>query len=590
MTGTTTAIPSDHDPSDLSKYSFNGFAGGLTVMGSAGNETIPSEPESILFKRSTTDDDFMEALPSASALRVEEKMAIMPEISLPTVTVRGFLNFRTTVDGTVIVFTPSSAAAAASSAMNPSLTEGSGMQVTSAMRISSHHQPFSYRKQDRSAASASQWSTSYRPASEIAATPVQRSSSSNVYPTGVVSVIADTNTGDDGTATIQETKVIGTYIEGKYAQILKSSSYVSTPIIPSGTFAVYAPEVSATASKKIELRRPNLPRNSIHPRYKPADQREKSEAVNRFTRGDRDSSEGSTEATTNTDEENTRVKIRKPTGRLPGSGGRFTWNRPASERVRLNRFKIKVNNNGDQGSGNNPTSSGNSRFTARDENEQKAAKLLNQRLNRRLGISRTAPPENRSPAVAPTTDEIKSNNEEDNGSPRSRSSGYDLPLMEGMLAGGTGLNPLLLGAPSQPEARQLQPQVVTDIVTYTSEVTRGFAGGEPLIETVTMTSEMERTIDPTPAAGPVVPSSDSVILASGMMQMQPEGLLGPSASINQQTPQLPAAANALVITKTFTMTESSSRTSLYPVTDGPIPVTHTITENFIIRKLITGRR
>ena len=560
------------DPSDTSKYSFNGFAGGLMVM--AGNEGEKPQ-ESLLSKRSASEDDAIEELPSPSALRVEEKMAIMPEISLPTVTVRGFLNFRTTVDGTVIVFTPSSAAASASSAAAAaSLTEGNTptyMQTTSAMRMSSsHHNPFSYKTARASSSpvssSATQWSSSYRPVVEIEATPVQ-SSSSAVYPTGVVTVIADSNTGENGMTTVQETKVIGTYIEGKYAQILKSSSYVSTPVIPSGTFAVYTPESSAT--KKIELRRPNLTRNSIHaPRFK--DQRDRSEPVTRFTRGDRDQSvDGPTESTLSSESPTSRIKVRKPVGRLPGSGtGRFTWNRPASERVRLNRFKVKVA--GDQ------PGSPSSRFTARDENDREAAKLLNQRLNRRLGISRAAPPENRSPAVVPDDAERDDNGE--NGDRIRSAGGYDLPLLEGMMG----------SVPAQsPDPEERKPHVVTDITTFTSEVTRGFAGGEPLIETLTHTSTIERTIEPTAVHTlDSQPASESVILASGMMQMIPDGLLFPSSL--SHTPALPPPADALVVARTFTLTDSSSRTSLFPSTDGSLTVTHTITENLVIRKLITG--
>lgn len=556
---------SDPHP-DMSKYSFNGFAGGLMVMGAGGNSSDLFE-ESVLTKRSASHDpdDGTEEMPSPSA-RVEEKIAIMPEISLPTVTVRGFLNFRTTVDGTVIVFTPSSAA----SSVTPSVTEGNTptfMQSTSAMRMSNDNSNlFSYKTARVSsfgspAASATQWSTSYRP--HIDATPVQ-SASSAVYPTGVVTVIADTITGDNGVATVQETKVIGTYIEGKYAQILKSSSYVSTPIIPSGTFAVYEPEPSSTpAYKKTELRRPNLTRNSIHaPKFKES-QRDRSEPVNRFTRRDRDQvTDGPTESTLSSESlsPTSRIKIRKPIGRLPGSGsGRSTWNRPASERVRLNRFKVKVV--GDQSS-----AGSSARFTARDENDREAAKLLNQRLNRRLGISRTAPPENRPAAVASDEGEKDDSNIE-----KIRSAGgYDLPLLEGVLA----------GLPNDPEVRK--PQVVTDIKTYTSEVTRGFVGGEPLIEMVTHTSTIERTIEPTAVhtIDSHLPVTESVTLASGMMQMIPDGLYS--------TPALPLD-HAVVVTKTFTLTESSSRTSLFPVTDGSNTMTHTITENLVIRKLITGK-
>ncbi|GBM50106.1 hypothetical protein AVEN_223312-1 [Araneus ventricosus] len=47
---------------------------------------------------------YIPTAPRAEALTAAEE--IDADVTLPTVTVRGFLNFRTTVDGTVIVFTP----------------------------------------------------------------------------------------------------------------------------------------------------------------------------------------------------------------------------------------------------------------------------------------------------------------------------------------------------------------------------------------------------------------------------------------------------------------------------------------------------
>lgn len=554
------------------KYSFNGFAGGLILHDSSSS----SGSESILTKRSPSEDDAMEELPSPSALRVDDKaMPMMPEISLPTVTVRGFLNLRTTIDGTVIVFTPSSTAAAATaSAVSEAATH---MQYSSAMYMGNN--PFSYKTSTRAAAGATQWSTSYRP-TQIHASPVQ-SPSSAVYPTGVVTVIADTSTGANGIATVQETKVIGTFIDGKYAQILKSSSFVpaQTPVMPSNTLPAYKQE---QASKRHEVRRPVFPKNTIHgPRG-----REKSDAVTRFTRGDRDE-DGPTEPTAGSSP----VKVRKPIGRLPGSGtGRYTWNRPASERGRLIR-PPRV-----RGSGDTSTPTQSSRFTARDENERVAAKALNRRLTHRLGISRSVPFENRSPAAisaVPSEDKDRGHRDESesNGARSSSSStgaggGYETPLLEGMLAQPAG-NPAAHMPPDPVPDRK--PVVVTDVTTLYSEVTRGFIGGEPLIETITETSTIERTIDPTPAFLHVHPTSESVTLASGMMNMMPDALQ-PSSSGVGDTPPLPSPflSPVVVVSKTFTLTESSSRTSLYPSTEGSITTTHTITENLVIRKLITG--
>lgn len=52
-------------------------------------------------------------------------------------------------------------------------------------------------------------------------------SSNPVYPTGLVTVLGGTVV-NNGATTVYETKVIGTYIDGKYAQILKSTSSIKS--------------------------------------------------------------------------------------------------------------------------------------------------------------------------------------------------------------------------------------------------------------------------------------------------------------------------------------------------------------------------
>lgn len=182
------------------------------------------------------------------------------EAGLPTVTVRGFLNFRTTVDGTVIVFTPASSSVAGST--QPSSSFSSTFFPSSSFSAN----PFTYN----SPAPRNEWTSSYNPApstdniprllgvsssytprvleSSQVIEPSPTSTSSSVYPTGLVTVLAQTEV-KDGMTTIHETKVIGTYIEGKYAQILKSSSFVSvghtpTPVLPTKTFTAFPPSIS----------------------------------------------------------------------------------------------------------------------------------------------------------------------------------------------------------------------------------------------------------------------------------------------------------------------------------------------------------
>lgn len=171
-------------------------------------------------------------LPVAAALVAE---SFTSETALPTVTVRGFLNFRTTVDGTVIVFTPASAAATGGpseiSSTSPPSIQPSKIAVTS-----------SPPQIDIRPTSASSRSFESKP------TPVPLSPSSNdglssepvnsgaQYPTGLVTVLGGTVILN-GATTIHETKVIGTYINGKYAQILKSTSHIKSAYepVPSST-------------------------------------------------------------------------------------------------------------------------------------------------------------------------------------------------------------------------------------------------------------------------------------------------------------------------------------------------------------------
>lgn len=107
---------------------------------------------------------------------------------MPTVTVRGFLNFRTTVDGTVIVFTPSP---------SPVQTPNSAILE----QIDHTEEP--------------------PPVDPIRPTRLNRGPA-QTYPTGLVTVLGGTVV-QDGATTVYETKVIGTYISGKYAQILSST-------------------------------------------------------------------------------------------------------------------------------------------------------------------------------------------------------------------------------------------------------------------------------------------------------------------------------------------------------------------------------
>lgn len=140
--------------------------------------------------------------------------------SMPTVTVRGFLNFRTTVDGTVIVFTPSPTASVA-----PRTTEPIRHTTLTSLRANfpSLQAPVARPTEIR---------------------PTRVPSGPTAYPTGLVTVLGGTVV-QGGATTVYETKVIGTYISGKYAQILSSTikvkpdapSMVSPTLRPTMTYS-----------------------------------------------------------------------------------------------------------------------------------------------------------------------------------------------------------------------------------------------------------------------------------------------------------------------------------------------------------------
>lgn len=158
------------------------------------------------------------------------------QTALPTVTVRGFLNFRTTVDGTVIVFTPSSAAP---TAITPSFHSTPAPQITTAPPASA----FSDLNADQATPALPTATALPFPVESISA-PTYSSTSAGgpqPYPTGLVTVLSSTAI-QAGLTTELHTRVYGTYINGKYAQILKSSARLVQPTaVQSPTFVSNTP-------------------------------------------------------------------------------------------------------------------------------------------------------------------------------------------------------------------------------------------------------------------------------------------------------------------------------------------------------------
>lgn len=212
---------------------------------------------------------------------VTEDVPVVATPGLPTVTVRGFLNFKTTVDGTVIVFTPASEVPPPSiepKAEKPSpnpftsstvpsnaflekeaLNSQEGMhdgiqEITYASPPQNSLETIKTRVAELNILDNKIKDPFLQHISDNAVLPSaghinndldkirKLQSSQNQYPTGLVTVLGGTFV--DGTSTtVFETKVIGTYIDGKYAQILQSTSHIvgsepsSAIITPSLTYS-----------------------------------------------------------------------------------------------------------------------------------------------------------------------------------------------------------------------------------------------------------------------------------------------------------------------------------------------------------------
>lgn len=200
--------------------------------------------------------------------------------------------------------------------------------------------------------------------------------------------------------------------------------------------------------------------------------------------------------------------------------------------------------------------------TQKDKEEEEAAKEINQRLARRLGVTRQVPkePEAR-PITEPTVMEVL---------PVERREESSLSLSADSRP---VYNPPIFDTFSgdEQEVSAIDPhRVVKEVQTVTSELTRDVSGVLK-VDTVTFTTTVERTLDPSEAF-----PTDGIL--GSTIQVEGNDL---DASTIQETPPV-------VISRTYSVTERSQRTSLVPVFDGTSTVTHTVTERFVIRKLITG--
>jgi hypothetical protein len=137
----------------------------------------------------------------------------------------------------------------------------------------------------------------------------------------------------------------------------------------------------------------------------------------------------------------------------------------------------------------------------------------------------------------------------------------------------TELNNDNLTQDSNIEPQNLQPidpsKVVKEVQTITSEVTQHIDGNHIQVKTLTLTTTLQRTLHPsefeTDIIAPTIPVEANDVEATSV----------------QETPPL-------VISRTYSVTERSMRTTVVPVFDGTVTTSHTVTESFFIRKLITA--
>lgn len=592
-------------------------------------------------------------------------------IALPTVTVRGFLNFRTTVDGTVIVFTPASEAPsvepsrAQQEAGTPSTTrapepaqpnniqdigfsqnnqdpllvkktsgvsekkEPNGIETlkdfnavipssenvflikskASATSVHTATNKPSKTEPSKTEPSVTPTSVAYSGTKSEQVTPTS-SGGGGQYPTGLVTVLGGT-TVEKGTTIIHETKVIGTYIDGKYAQILQSTSRVISgakssekqkPVVSSTTTTAFSKTIQPTASS---TKTPRVDRTSS--------------ANNAFiaSRANREKSN----------------QVASSTSTFPRTR---TDNKPLSNNIRR----------GDDGITANTVLQSSFRVPNGAEPQRASSSVATQSLAS-VGLS-TGRFVTKSERVRPTTTLetdntlVNLNNARRNQTNSSARQRYILPRRQSQTVRlnrfkvKLTIRPEQIGAISEddhpanknhfdehenedhkPEAsggnnnnnnnNNFDPNnVVFQKATITSVITL-HVGRRKSVRTITITTSVprgsepsdvdsnniglqRRLIDPTEAA-----ANDALILAT----TPPNPLSGVPVVPNinfengeEATPPLIISRNKrtdlITISRTYSTTEQVWRTSVVPYVDGDITTSHTVTENFIIRKIITA--
>ena len=116
-------------------------------------------------------------------------------------------------------------------------------------------------------------------------------------------------------------------------------------------------------------------------------------------------------------------------------------------------------------------------------------------------------------------------------------------------------------------------KVIKEVQTITSEVTQHVEGIHLQVKTLTLTTTIDRTLHPSESEFDTKIVKPTIDISANDLE----------ATSIPETP-------ALVISRTYSVTERTMRTTVVPVFDGTATQSHTVTESFFIRKLITAYR
>ncbi|XP_035224674.1 uncharacterized protein LOC118197290, partial [Stegodyphus dumicola] len=524
---------------------------------------------------------YIPTAPRAEPLTAAED--IDSDATLPTVTVRGFLNFRTTVDGTVIVFTPASEApqdptpasiasqassAAPASSISPRNDEIQHLTYTNNDRESQKrteleneaHTPEddrqNFRQRHLKPGFSELGTTPHSPRNDEPEQNLQKPGSTPAlpqYPTGLVTVLGGTHV-KDGATTVFETKVIGTYIEGKYAQILQSTSQIifpakpedlSTPK-PSPTKPIFqkSATVAVTSSRPVPSKPNKILGEQQSSRYRPT--------VGGVTKEYKSTTPDSKQAERRTDEPLNANTVLQSSFKLPdGLPNRQSIRPTQSLEKTLSRSSYTLSRRF------RPTLA--TDVPPEDENtvpESQNTRRLPPRFRYVL-------PRRNTPTVRLNRFKVKLTVRND----------------------GSGVSDLVtpqdntfdaeddLGEEYDPLHSVDPARVVYEKTTITSEVTL-HVGRRKSVRTLTITTSVPKTRHSYPSDGindahDISPANNNAIFAT----------LSPLDE--DATPQV-------VVTRTYTTTERMLKTSVVPVLENDTTSYHTVTESFFILKLITG--